>query len=1225
MKKFTLMLIALCTMLVGYAAGPQKSKMVLKPATMLPGASHSFLKKAKAAEAALAEATFNFNEMDVATSNNASQDGDINEALTLSAGKALLTVSPKDEGVSNANRFWSTKNGPQLRVYSGTLTFTTKDESPIKSIDFRNNAKWNDGNSADCGELNDTVWTGDATTVVITIAGNSQFNSIVVSYEKSGDEPTLESVAYGFEDGTMQGWTTIDADGDGYDWALSPSGVGAHNGSNFAVYSESYKSGVGALTPNNFLVSPKVKLDGSITFYACAQDNNYPAEHFGVFVSTAGNTSAEDFTMVKEWTMTAAPAHNQASTNGMFRSPNKVQGSWYKYTVDLSSFDGADGYVAICHFNCSDFFYLVVDDITIETSSVEKPDYTITPAEGKVKSLSKFILTFNNYEFSNAEAVCTLSNATTGTVQTGNSTANGDTLTIEFEETTEPGEYTLTIAGLKNTTANETIDDLTFNYSIAGVVVLPETAEVQTWYFSAKASESTISGQEIAVAIDGNDLYIQGFCEYLPEAWVKGTIDAEAGTVTFPSGQYFGAFEYDGAIYDMYFVGYDNGGLADVVFTIDEEAGTMTSDQFILINSSSDQIGYYEYYSSVVLTAEQPEPVEPVVLPEGAVVNNWYFVAYDSEETFVRKEVGVAFVDNDIYVQGICDYLPEAWVKGTIDGETATFANGQFYGTFNNQYDLFFVGYSAAGVGDVVFTYDAEQGILTTDNYIVLANDANMSQTYDYYTAVEITRDRPDAFPVEAPENLETETYLFTAMEIVEADDEEDETVVTEGEINDADETEDTYEEIIDFNDMEVATSSSESTDGDITEALTLTGENVTLTISPKEEGKTTENRFWSTDKGPQLRVYSGTLTFSVPEGCTMKQIVFNAAKWNEGNSADSGVFDGTTWTGDTTTVVISIAGNTQINSIEVTVAGEAEEIEISMEPYSYQMQVGFDGNDVYFKGFTENIADMWAKGTLSEDGKTVTIPANQYLGQLDFYGIYTFDYYLTAVGDDMETMEDIVFTYDAETNTFATDQLIVLHDGQFELGEPYQVFAAVEITKMNEFAATPADPSVADFAGTGNYPKVDFVILAEDVEGNALMEDKLFYTIWIEKDGAEQKLTLLATDYEELEEDLTEIPYTFTDNWDIYAGGSRIYLNQGAEEIQSWTKIGIQSIYYGADECHKSNIVWFDLTDYWNAVGIKDINIAGQKAVIFDLQGRRVAQPAKGLYIVNGKKVVLK
>jgi hypothetical protein len=44
---------------------------------------------------------------------------------------------------------------------------------------------------------------------------------------------------------------------------------------------------------------------------------------------------------------------------------------------------------------------------------------------------------------------------------------------------------------------------------------------------------------------------------------------------------------------------------------------------------------------------------------------------------------------------------------------------------------------------------------------------------------------------------------------------------------------------------------------------------------------------------------------------------------------------------------------------------------------------------------------------------------------------------------------------------------------------------------------------------------------------------------------------------------------------------------------------------------------------------GTTDINnmtINGQQpAVIYDLQGRRVNNPGKGLYIVNGKKVMLK
>jgi hypothetical protein len=40
---------------------------------------------------------------------------------------------------------------------------------------------------------------------------------------------------------------------------------------------------------------------------------------------------------------------------------------------------------------------------------------------------------------------------------------------------------------------------------------------------------------------------------------------------------------------------------------------------------------------------------------------------------------------------------------------------------------------------------------------------------------------------------------------------------------------------------------------------------------------------------------------------------------------------------------------------------------------------------------------------------------------------------------------------------------------------------------------------------------------------------------------------------------------------------------------------------------------------------GISVVKAATGKEVWYDMNGRRVAQPTKGLYIVNGKKVVVK
>ena len=127
---------------------------------------------------------------------------------------------------------------------------------------------------------------------------------------------------------------------------------------------------------------------------------------------------------------------------------------------------------------------------------------------------------------------------------------------------------------------------------------------------------------------------------------------------------------------------------------------------------------------------------------------------------------------------------------------------------------------------------------------------------------------------------------------------------------------------VIDFNKMDLATSSGESTAGDITEAKTFEQEGVTVTISPKAADASNENRFWSTNNGPQLRCYSGSIT--IKANSTMKTIAFDApSKFNM--TADKGAINSQTWTGEANEVVFAVGGNTQINKI--TISAEASEV----------------------------------------------------------------------------------------------------------------------------------------------------------------------------------------------------------------------------------------------------------------------------------------------------------
>ena len=182
-----------------------------------------------------------------------------------------------------------------------------------------------------------------------------------------------DSFTESFENGIPANWTTIDADGDGYNWdrtSIIQAGylINAHTGEDM-VSSESW-DGI-PLTPDNYLVSPQVSIANGSTFsfWACAQDESYAAEHFGVAVSTTG-TSAADFTMVQEWTMTAK---GQGPKTNNTRNGGTRMGNWYQYTVDLSAYAGQNVYIALRHFNCSDFFMLNADDF--ELSAPAKGGY----------------------------------------------------------------------------------------------------------------------------------------------------------------------------------------------------------------------------------------------------------------------------------------------------------------------------------------------------------------------------------------------------------------------------------------------------------------------------------------------------------------------------------------------------------------------------------------------------------------------------------------------------------------------------------------------------------------------------------------------------------------------------------------------------------------------------------------------------------------------------------
>lgn len=157
----------------------------------------------------------------------------------------------------------------------------------------------------------------------------------------------VDELYYDFADSTLSDLSLIDANNDGQNFRVYP--YGGYNGG-IGLRSFSWMSGPGNLNPDNFVVLPQVtaSADARITFMACDADMPGIApdpEHFGVAVSTNGNTNPADFTMIAEWNST---------------------GTYTEYAADLSAYVGQQIYVAIRHFNTTgECYFLCVDNIHV--------------------------------------------------------------------------------------------------------------------------------------------------------------------------------------------------------------------------------------------------------------------------------------------------------------------------------------------------------------------------------------------------------------------------------------------------------------------------------------------------------------------------------------------------------------------------------------------------------------------------------------------------------------------------------------------------------------------------------------------------------------------------------------------------------------------------------------------------------------------------------------------
>ena len=365
--------------------------------------------------------------------------------------------------------------------------------------------------------------------------------------------------------------------------------------------------------------------------------------------------------------------------------------------------------------------------------------------------------------------------------------------------------------------------------------------------------------------------------------------------------------------------------------------------------------------------------------------------------------------------------------------------------------------------------------------------------------------------------------------------------------------------------------SSMESNDGDFNEATTCTVDGIVVTVSAKEEGITNANRIWT--NSARLRMYSGTLTIQAPEGKQITKIDIAQKKWNANTKVDNGTIDKTgNWTGSANKVVYSIAGNTQIKTMTVTLG----------EGGTPQPPVVVTYTDVAsVKDLLANYKEDTKNLNLTLTNAKVTF-VNEYKGTINTY---------VREGDTAIELRTLGFNM--PVNSILNGKVKV--DLKYNYGVPYLAANAgtddesITVTESDE-AAQPIEATIADILA--NKYLNDLVTIKNFTFSKEEYQAGKFN--YYANDG-EQKIM-------------------------IYDKFNKVGGVAGLTEGETYTVTGL----YGAIFKGTPEILPTQAVVAGTPTGITNITTsAADNAPIFNLAGQKVGKSYKGVVIKAGKKMI--
>lgn len=419
--------------------------------------------------------------------------------------------------------------------------------------------------------------------------------------------------------------------------------------------------------------------------------------------------------------------------------------------------------------------------------------------------------------------------------------------------------------------------------------------------------------------------------------------------------------------------------------------------------------------------------------------------------------------------------------------------------------------------------------------------------------------------------------------------------------------------------------------DGELLSDQTIMKDGVTIVIKASAADASIRNRIWST--APRLRMYNESFSISAA-GHKVTKIVFKGHSTNFNISTTTGTLSGKEWYGSAESIEFSVAKNTQINTITVTVDGEAETpkepVNITNTPETaYTTSQAFD----LIKADEGLDKEVYVKGTVS---KVQEIDTGDY-------GNAT--YFITDGTNELE----IYRGYGLGGQKFtSTDDLqdgdeVIVYGKLVDYKGTYEMTTGSKIYSLN--GKTQTDNPGGDNPGAGDDPQPPYTVVGkgtfedpyttEDIIKGVYKEGELSADIlvWVKgtilgcfgsaKEPISTKETVASNIAIGNADGTNVIPVQL-----VYTKDGDNHVREGLNILDNPDNVGKEVWVYGSITKYFSVAGMKSTYDYsfdGKTTSINGVNMTSAPKVIFNMTGQKLNNVQKGINIIDGKKVYVK